>query len=379
MKILGKLFLILIWSVSGYAQSLSDFKRDLNATLNNKISEAKADSLMERHWGLLSWFYNIDPDVKAFPLKEMISDPIYHNNIDKLFADTGLRINTLACLLASSTHDISKVVDVKKVLERSKYKNIFAAKSLLLLGEKDVTLIAKCIVAHQLNESVQYLTIDFLNVEPGLLEKFALDSLFSRQKEMQYLAVRALGVITPKPSNEELLRQAVNKYELEMKGWPIAALAHYKAKNMLSIVMPYLSNGTLKRISWKALMASTSVNDVVYVNQIIATGMDDPDFLNALLESENEIYLKSWLSIAREGKLPSNYFFSINDNEAIKNDKYFNDFCEIITNSMNEKHAYYLMQYFEGRKDTASIDFLKKCLTHPLTSISENAKQLLNN
>lgn len=378
MKILTKMFLLLICSISGYGQNLLDFKTDYAAALTNKITNSRADSLLTKHNGLLMWFYNMDPETKAYPLKEIRNEGIYQNSIGKLFADTGKSVNNLACMMAAATYDTTKRAAIINVLKHSNYKNIFAAKSLLVLDEEDISLVAKCIIANNLDEKVQYLTIDFLAVEPEFLQKFAVDSLFSRDKGMQYLAVKAMAALPPKPSNEHLLRQAVQNYDIAMKGWAIAALAHHKSKDVLLLVKPYLNNDQLKQVSWRALASSHSAKDIEYVNQAVGLRKFDSDFLNALLDADNETHLKNWLSILRKGEFPESYFFSIDDDGAIKNDKYFNDICETITNLKNEKYAYSLMRYFDGRKDSASIDFLKKCLTHPLADIKEKAKQLLN-
>ncbi len=379
MKALMKILVLIIWSFSGYAQSVLDFKKDFKSTLDNKITNDMVDSLTMKHYSMLLWFYSVDSDVKAYPLKEIINEDIYQHNIDKLFADTGQKVNVLACLLAASTNDISKIAAVKNVLQHSDYKNMLAAKSLLVLGDRDLGETAKCIIAYDFNEAVQYLTIDFLNVEKSLLEKFAVNSLFSHDQRMQYLAVKAIAVIPAKPANEQLLRQAVTSYETGMKGWPIAALAEYKANHILALVKPYLNNDQLEEVCWRALALSSSVEDIDYINQMIVTKRDNKKFLNSLLNSNNEVHLKSWLSILKTGDVPKSYFFNIDKNVAIKSDKYFKDICEIITVTTNELHAYSLMRYFENRKDKASIDFLNACLSSRFSGVQEIAKQSLSN
>ncbi|MEJ5993571.1 hypothetical protein WG904_03995 [Pedobacter sp. Du54] len=100
--------------------------------------------------------------------------------------------------------------------------------------------------------------------------------------------------------------------------------------------------------------------------------------MNALLNSENETHLKSWLSIIKMGELSKDYYIAIDQNKAIKSDRYFNDICEIINTSRIEMHAYTLMRYFDKRKDKATTDFLNKCLSHPFERVKERARQLLN-
>lgn len=366
-------------SLYANAQNTTDFKKDFKAAIDSKITNSLADSLMKKHYSSLLWFYDGSLDVIAYPLKEMRNEGLYKNNINQLFADTARSVKTLACLMAASTNDTSKINEIKDALKYSKYKNMFAATSLIVLGDNDLSQIIKCIIANDFNETVYYLTLMFLQTDKTELEKFARDSLFSDDKAVQYLAVKAMGEISPNPKNEEMLREAVLKYDLEMKGWAIAALEHYKAKNMFSLVKPYLNNSQLKQVSLRALAKSTSEEDVNYLNQMLLTEQVDRNFWEALLNSENEIHVKSWLSSLKKRKLPVDYYIYINKNEMIKNDVYFDDICEIISTSKNKMQVYSLMKYFEGRKDKKATDFLTKCLTHPLLEIQDEAKQLLAN
>ncbi|RZK40832.1 MAG: hypothetical protein EOO90_13490 [Pedobacter sp.] len=377
-KIKLTLFAVLIaWGFTGTAQTVSDFEKDFKITLDSPITNPMASRLIMDHYNLLLWFYTSDTNARAYPLIEIRNEEIYQNNIAGLFANQGQSVNTLACLLAASTFDTSKISDVKKVLINSSYKDILAAKCLLVLGDKDLGPIVKCIIANNFSESVQYLTIDFLNVEQSLLEKFALDSLFSSNQEIQYLAVKAMAEIPPKPTNEVLLRQAVVKFDTVMKGWAIAALAKYNANNILPLIKDYLSNDQLQQVSWRALAASTSVEDMDYISQIASTKSEDPYFLDALLNSYNDVHLRNWLGIVKRGDLPKDYFINISGNTKLKEDKYFKDISEIISNSKNEMQAYALMRYFDDRKDQASLHFLNTCLTHSFEGIREQAEILL--
>jgi len=378
MKIVLKIVVLLICSFGVRGQSALDFEKDFKTTVAQKITNTKADSLMNKYSSLFMWFYTTEPDVRAYPLKEMRNKSVYQNTIAKLFADTGKSINTLACLMAAATYDTTNIPQIKQVLRRGNYKNMLAAKSLMVLGDKDPDPIVKCIIANNFNATVQYLTLDFLNIEKGRLEKFARDSLFSQENGMQYLAVKAMAQLSPQPINEKLLRQAVVNYDTVMKGWAIAALAAYKANHILPLIKAYLNTKQLKEVSWRALAASTSTQDMDYINQMLSIKQDDPYFLNALLNSNNDHHLISWLSLLKKGEVPENYYIIIDRNEAIKSDKYFTSICEIITTSANEMQAYSLMHYFEGRKDKASIDFLNTCLQHSFAGIKEKAKDLLS-
>lgn len=378
MKILIKIFLLVICTFSGYAQTLLDFKRDFKEALENKITDSTANSLINKHYKLLIWFYDGSEDVKVYPLKEIRDEHLYKNNIDNLFADQGQQISLLACLLATSTYDTTKIAHITKVLKNSNYKNLLAAKSLIMLGHKDLDPIVKCIIANDFSETVQYLTLDFLNFEKELLEKFACDSLLSNDTGIQYLAVKAMGQIPYKTKNEQLLRQAVAVYDTEMKGWPIAALAHYKAQNMLSLVKPYLENEQLHEVVLRALTASQDLDDINYIKGLIDQKRFDKDLMKNLLNSDNEFYLESWLKMFEENIVEEDYYIDLRETKLAGNKKYFTQISKIIFNYTNELHLYSLMDFFKGMYDEDTKAFLKKCIGHPIEGVREKASQFLS-
>lgn len=360
------------------AQGIITFKEDFKIALGNKITNNLADSLVNKHYSLLLWFFDDSQDVKAYPLKEMRNEDEYKNNIDKLFADTSQKVKNLACLLAVSTYDTAKINDVKKVLKHSGYKSMIAAKSLLVLGDKDLDPIVKCIIANNFDETVQYLTIDFLNFEKDILEKFACDSLLSNDIGVQYLSVKAMGQIPYKTKNEQLLKQAVADYDMQMKGWPLAVLAKYKAKDILPLVKPYLENQNLREVCLRALIASEDANDINYVKELIAKKKFDKDLMNNLLNSNNEFYLQSWLKMVEENAISDDYFIDLKNKRLVGNKKYFEVFSKIIYSSLSEQQLYSLMEFYEGMYDEDTKVFLKRCLEHPTEGVREKAKKFLS-
>lgn len=376
-----KLLLILVLlAETSYlkAQDVRVFEDEFRKAIENKITDSVATDLINKHYKLLMWFYDGSEDVKSYPLKEIKDEHLYKNNIDNLFADKGQHISLLACLLAASTYDTTKVADVTKVLKNSNYKNLLAAKSLIMLGHKDLDPIVKCIIANDFDETVQYLTLDFLNFEKGQLEKFACDNLLSNDTGIQYLAVKAMGQIPYKLQNEKLLRQAVINYDAVMKGWPIAVLAQYKAQNMLPVVKPYLENENLKEVSLWALTASQDLDDINYIKGLIDQKKFDKDLMKNLLNSDNEFYLESWLKMFEENIVEEDYYIDLRETKLAGNKKYLTQISKIIFNYTNELQLHSLMDFFKGMYDEDTKVFLKKCIGHPIEGVREKANQFLS-
>lgn len=325
----------------GVAQQIANFKQELETALNRGVTNQMADSLVEKNSRLLVWFYNVDSGIVAHPLKEMINDSLYLGHIDKLFAHKGDRVNVLGCLLASAVNDTSKIETIKEVLIRFKHKNMFVATALFVLDPTALLPVAKCIKAYGFNEVVHYLTLMFLQSERPLLEKFAMDNIFGGDKALEYLAIKALAAIPPKPDNEAVLRQAVLTYDTLMKGWPIAALATYKASNTYQLIKPYIKHSELREVCLRALVASNDKRD----GRRLLKGVDnsglDGDVLNVLLKSGKDEYIKEWLFLFEKGQFPSAYYFLYHQD--LNRLKYFETIKSIIKKGENESQISQLM------------------------------------
>lgn len=367
----------MLLSFHASAQQSAKFKNELRAALALGITNQMADSLIFKNYGDLLWFYDISSDVKAYPLQEMLNDELYQNSLPKLFADTGKSINTLACLMAAAAKDTSQISNIEQILKQNNYRNLFAAKSLLMLNPTALLPVAKCIKAYGFDERVQYLTIDFLHIKESVLEQFARDSIFSNDKAMQYLSIKAMHVITVKDANEKLLKQAVSRYDTLMKGWPIAVLAEYKASGIYELLKPYINHEELRQVSLKALARSNDAYDKIQFLKLLDTKLVDADLLNALLNSEQEAYTEKWLSLFKDGMFPVDYFFSYH--QGLSQPKYFQIIIDIIDTNANATHLYSLMEYFKSNRDELTKAFLEKCLKHRFEGIREEAEILLRN
>lgn len=373
-KILCKLLCLAFLPTVTLAQSFI-YQEELEKALSHKVTGQIADSLVWKSNSPLLWFYNASADVAPYPLKGMLHQSIYRDNIDKLFADTSQKVNFLACLISAATKDTSRVADVERILIKNKYKDVFIAKSLLMLNPKAILPVAKCIKAYDFNEIVQYLTIDFLNIDHSTLQKFAQDSILSEDLAMQYLSVKAMSAITPNKANESLLRKSVVKYDTAMKGWPLAVLARYKSSNIYELVSPYLNHPQLREVSLRALAASDNAEDRKQFLNILPKVEPDRDVLNILLKSHREADIKKWLLYFKDGLFPEDYYFDYNTN--LNKQEYFDMIKLIIETNKNASQLYSLMKYFKQVSTEEKKFFLEKCLTHPIEGVRERAKDYL--
>ncbi|GAA4209290.1 hypothetical protein GCM10022289_34520 [Pedobacter jeongneungensis] len=386
MKYLFLLLLIVLPYTKSSAQSVSDFEIEFKEIAQQHFPDKKVDSLYKKYNHILFWF-NPNSQLAAgmknmetanYPLSNFKQSNVYKENIDALLADTLNRKYSFGCFLACAANDTSKTDKITALLKRSDYKDFWLATILTYLHSKDFEPIIKCIIRHKDNDGTSYLIDDFLRMDKQRLNKFGMDSISSKDRVIQCLAIRTLAKTENSAQKEKVLKETVITTDTAMKGWAIAVLAHLHAKEMFPVVKPYLANKDLHQICLKAIASSTSFIDIQYLDSLIRSPKSDDALLHALLSSENDISLRKWFVLVKDEKLPDNYYIDLFGNSLFYDDRYFDQICEIIMKTPNEKQLYQLMDYFKNKKDERSINFLNKCLNHPVASVKEKAKYFLN-
>ncbi|RZK22400.1 MAG: hypothetical protein EOO43_09670 [Flavobacterium sp.] len=370
-KILPLLFLFI--GFFSKAQTTKDFEQDFHQLVLKGYPQNMVDSLFQKYNHIL-FFFNSNSqlaatisgkEASAYPLTSFRSQDLYQKNIDLLLQDGAFYKNSLGYFMAAATNDTSKIKPITSILAKTGYKDFWAANILIVLKTRDIAPVLKTIISLEGNDAVPYLIEPFLQLDVDVIERFALDSIKSKNASMQYLAIRAMAKGEFNSMKEVLLRDVVTNGADNLKGWAISVLASFGAKDMLSIVQPYLDNKDLRSVALKSLANSTSVKDEQYLDDQLKRDPVTRELLRALVESNREQSVRKWFKVLRDRDLPKDYFAFITYTTVINNDIYFDEVCEAIIKTKNQNQLYPLFDYFSDRKDERSIQFLITCLSRP--------------
>ena len=359
------LFLLFI-SFSLQAQTSGELIRDLENISNIGYPKKRVDSLYKTYNHLL-FFFNSNAQLAAtmkgkpainFPLLEFKKSTWYKSNIDLLLQDTAYHKRSLGCFLAAASNDTSKRDQIESILVKGKYKDFWHANILMVLQTKQLDPLVKTIINYQQNESCAHLLEAFLKLDTQILDEFGIDSIDSKNKFVQYLAIRSLVPGKASPDKDRVLRKVVQHGPNELRGWAISVLAHFRSPEMQPLLAPYLNNPGLRRISLSAIANSASKKDQDYIASNEVNNSVDADLLNALMASSEKVSVRQGLRFLRERELPQDYIAFINSTPMLNEDAYYDEVCETLIKSTSQSKIYGLYDYFTDRMDEKTIRFL---------------------
>jgi hypothetical protein len=369
----NKLFILplLFFGFSVKAQLSNDFEKEL-IKLSASGYPAKEVAALYKDYNHILFFFNPNSQLAAamkgiptyyFPLKEFRSTAFYQKNIDFLLQDTAWHKRSLGCFLAAAANDTSKVIAIESLLIKSGHKDFWMANILMVLKTRNLEPVVKTMMNYQRDESSVYLLEPFLKLDEGVLGQFATDSVRSKNKYVQYLAIRAMATGVFSLKKDSVLRNLSEHGAADLRGWAIAVLAHFKAPNMLPLVKSYLDIPNLRPIALIAISNSTSLIDKKYVTDFESKDTVDIAVLTAFISSTEETSVKKALYFLKHSNLPEDYVLTIASTTVLHNDKFYDDVSETLSESKNLAKTYPLYEYFSGRKDEKTIRFLLDRLT----------------
>jgi len=364
-------FLLFLFMSSGsYAQTLANFEHHFRVVAEGKFQEPDVDSLKKMYKFLYGLYTptkkdSIQKEGKKYPLDDFSKTALYKQQINFLFNDTAWYKSNLACVMAALSHDTSRTPQIIQVLERRKYADIHASFALLSMKSKDLTPLLRSIDSLKKYETVGYLVRAFLNQEPEILEKFASDSVGSRNDVTRQIALQAMAKGKITPAKEKVLKQLILDHDSQ-QGWAISVLAEMGSPDMLDLVRPNLfSDSDLTWVSFLALANSPTERDARAIDTLLRQDPPIPQLYRALSQSSRTESQKKWLSLLRDKPFPEDYIPILDDRDPIlKNDAVYQDICETILFSDNE-YISQLFSYFRTRKDEQTTAFLLKCISLP--------------
>lgn len=376
MKLTATKILFLAFLFMGFlskAQTTKDFEHDFQQLVLTNYPPSEVDTLFKKYNHIL-FFFNSNSraaaaitgkEISAYPLASFKSNDLYQKNIDSLLQDTAFNKNSLGYFMAAAANDRLKISQITSILVKNGYKDFWAANVLMVLKTKDLSPIVKTIVNYQGKDAVTYLIEPFMHLDNDVIEPFALDSIKSKNLFVQYLAIRAMAKGTFSREKESLLRNVAANGADGLKGWAISALSSFAAPDMLDLVQPYLDNKDLNAVALKAIASSASIKDEAYLDDLLKRDSVNTDLLRALVESKREQTVRKWFKVLRDQKVPKDYYAFIDRTSIVNNEIYFDEVCETIRKTKNQMQVYPLYDYFSGRKDKKSVQFLIECLSKP--------------
>jgi hypothetical protein len=369
---------ILFLSLSSYSQqknSYKDFTNDFTNALNKKFSEEDLNKMFRKYDELLTPHSDITQlsstlkrhAISIFPLSNFKSQLLYINNINNLLNSQNPNHRILAYLVIAASGDTSKgsILLEKMKTEHARGNLIWSGMALLYLGCNQTTPLFDFLVKNEDFGDAHMLPL-YIRLNKDSLQKTAYNRINSDNAKARVLAAQILSVTPLNAKTEELLKQAVKTWNINIKGYAIYSIKELQIGDLLESFKPLLDSPKTRSIALQALANSSTGADRNYIYQLVDKQQDTipEELLDCLYKSKNEQNVQYWLKLLYTKLLPENYYFSVYDQSLIRSNTILSYLQNSLLNVKNPKVLSELVRALEGRSDDMSIDIMIRFLNN---------------
>ncbi len=355
------------------------FRTDFSKALDNNFSQKQLSEMLNDYWFCL---YPGGDNIQLqdsvnkyknsyFNLHDFKNEILYKDNINVLIESKNRVQRTLAYMIISSAYDTSKedILLEKLSTENDTTAIVWAGISLMNIKSKHTSPLFDFLVKYE-HLGDAHIFPYFVLLDKDSLRQTAYSRINSENKLSKILAAQTLGFTIPNLKTEELLKHAVETWDIDMKGYAISPISELRIGNLLELLKPLLSDKRTRYISLKALANSPTEADRLYLTES-ASKQDtvSEDLLNTLYDSKNIKNTKFWLMFLRTKPFPKNYFFSTYGNPIISSDSILPD-LQLTLKTVKNKHILeQLVTALDNRTDSISITVMIKLFQHKSPSV----------
>ena len=275
------LILILFLSLSAYSQQkklYEDFTNDFTNALNKKFSEGNLNKMFRKYDEILTPHSSITQlsstlkghTISIFPLLDFKRRPLYVNNIHHLLNSQNPNHRILAYLVIAASGDTSKenilLEEIKT--EHARGNLIWSGMALLYLGCNQTTPLFDFLVKNEDFGDAHMLPL-YIGLNKDSLQQTAYNRINSDDIKAKILAAQILSVTNLNVKTEELLKQAVKKWNMNIKGYAIYSIKELQIGDLLESFKPLLDSPKTRNIALQALANSPTEVDRNYIHQLI--------------------------------------------------------------------------------------------------------------
>lgn len=361
-----------------YGQSYDDFKKDFEKALNKNFSETEINKMFDTYSRLLTpesdvteLTANLEGTViSKYPLNKFKSESLYKDNIAKLINSENPYQRILAYLVIGSSGDLAyeKNLLEKIKIEKDKGNLIWAGMALMYLNTKHTTELFDFLVENEDFGDAHMLPL-FVKLNKDSLQQTAYLRIKSDSIKAKVLAAQILSETKLNPKTDELLREAVKNWDINIKGYAIYSVKELQMGNLLELLKPLLDSSQTRKIAFEALANSPTKEDRDYLNSINNKDTVSEEFLDGLFESRSIENIKHWLVLLYTKPIPYNYVFFVFKQPLLTSDKMLPDVQLALEKIENPEIIHSLVRALDGRKDDKSTEILLKLIHHPNSTV----------
>ena len=372
--------IILISSLTIFAQSIEDFKKNFKKALDKNFSEEELNKMFSTHSTFLTPHSDVTQlsanlkgqQIDHYPLADFKSEKLYKANIDKLINSKNSNQRILAYLVIAASGDTSFENSLLNRLKEEKDKGclVWSGMALLYLNTEHTTPLFDFLVENETFGDAHMLPL-YIKLNKDSLQQTAYLRINSDKPMAKILAAQILSYTKLNIKTEVLLKKAVKEWGINIKGYAIYSVAQLQIGDLLETFKPLLDSLQTRRISLEALANSPTEQDRHYLYDLVnKQDTVSEELLDCFYKSKNVSNLKYWLSLLYTKPIPEKYYFSVTDKQTlVRKDTVLNDVQIALEKVKNPEVLGELVRALKGRTDDKSTDILLALLTHENSTV----------
>lgn len=376
-KVLYIIILFIVYS-SLNSQSIERFKSEFSKIDTNTFDDERLDYFFSEYSSLIVPFSGVttlesnheSETVSKYPLSVLSEDPQFKNENENFLNSENVNLRTLSYLIIAGTGDKTKE---KILLERlnteAEMSSIWLCMALMHLESNSTTLIFDYLVKNEDFADAHMLQF-FVNLNKDSLRNTAYLRINDDNLKAKVLASQILSRTGSNEKTEKLLKEAVEKWDFNIKGYAINSIKELQIGNLKDLLIPLLDSLQTRGISLQALANSPTDSDRdIFVDLINTKDTISDDFLHSLVESENKESNKLFLKLIQKEKIPVDYHFSIVRKEVFYSDEFLPLVQEAVENISNPESLGDMIRALGSREDEKSLGLVFKAMRHDNSTV----------
>ncbi len=371
-KLLTLIFLT--FSFCSFSQTITDFKIDFEKSLDRGFDEEQLNQMFRTYSNLLTPHSDITQltagikgeTIQQYPLNSFKAEKLYKKNINRLFDSKNSYQRILAYLVIAGSGDKSFEQGLlKKIeIETNKGNLIWAGMALMYLNTSHTTPLFDFLVKNETFGDAHMLPL-FIKLNKDSLQQTAYQRIKSENVTAQILAAQILSSTELNGKTEELLKEAVRNWDIEIKGYAIYSVKELQIGNLLETFKPLLDSTQTRRIVLEALANSPTKEDREYLFDLVEKqDTVSKELLDCFLQSKNTENIKYWLSLLYTKPIPQKYIFFVFKQPILSSDEVLTDLHIAFEKISNPEVLHELVRALKGRTDDKSVSIMISLLNH---------------
>jgi hypothetical protein len=347
-------------------EQLIGFNRDYNGLIAPRNTEA-----MQHLTGKVTPY---------FTMERLKSEPYYKATISKLINSPNVNHRMLAYMTVASANDSSfnPIIWRAARTETADDALFWIGTTLLYLKDPHTTDLFDFLVAHEDFGDAHMLPL-YTKLDKSAIKSTAYDRINSKEPKARLLAIQTLSLTDPDPTTEKLIKSAFATTEGPTRGYLVYTMKALKIGNLKSYLQPLLTDPICGSIAFAALLESPTAEDRACAESSYSSANEVPkSALNAYLQSKNPEHVRKFLILVRDRKVPANYQASPLMYPLLCSPEMRAQLCDTISKTHNRQIVPSLMFGLPTKKDSTTLDLLRRLAVDPDPEIKKTALQLLN-